>query len=191
MAPAEPAPRWLEDPRLSLESLTPGQRYVAFIVIVLGVIMLRFGIPHGTGVIPASSLLSPGPSSAGVNPGLPSGGSPAPPTGSVGTTAVPGADPGTVPSVPLSSPVSAVPTASVPPSGAAAASAGAPPLPGSSGASGVRRSPGMGTNAPSARQTPSSSARPSGQAPPPAPPSSSACSPATVPLLGSVPCPAP
>jgi hypothetical protein len=37
---------WFEDPRISLDGLTPGQRYTALIVILLAVLMLRFGLPR-------------------------------------------------------------------------------------------------------------------------------------------------
>ena len=41
-------PSWFEDPHFSLESLTPGQRYTALLVLVLTVLMVTIGVPRGT-----------------------------------------------------------------------------------------------------------------------------------------------
>lgn len=38
---------WWENPRLSLDFLTPGQRYTAVLTIALGVLLLAFGLPSG------------------------------------------------------------------------------------------------------------------------------------------------
>lgn len=38
---------WLENPHLSLDFLTAGQRYTAVLTIVLGVLLLAFGLPSG------------------------------------------------------------------------------------------------------------------------------------------------
>jgi hypothetical protein len=51
--------RWFEDPRISLDGLTPGQRYSALIVIVLAVLMLRFGLPRSGPVARAPDNVIP------------------------------------------------------------------------------------------------------------------------------------
>ena len=38
---------WLEDPRLSLEGLSPGQRYTAVLALALAIAMLTIGVPRG------------------------------------------------------------------------------------------------------------------------------------------------
>ncbi|MHB8466460.1 MAG: hypothetical protein ACYDH6_23100 [Acidimicrobiales bacterium] len=56
MMPTEPTTKqeperranWFEDPHISLERLTPGQRYTAAIVIVLSLLMLGIGLPRHT-----------------------------------------------------------------------------------------------------------------------------------------------
>lgn len=55
---------WFEDPHFSLDGLTPGQRYTAFIVIVLALLMLRIGLPGkapsaGTSRLPAPASTVP------------------------------------------------------------------------------------------------------------------------------------
>lgn len=40
---------WWDDPRLSLDALSPGQRYTAFITLALAVALMAFGIERGEG----------------------------------------------------------------------------------------------------------------------------------------------
>src|SRR5438067_13274535 len=48
------ARNWLEDPRISLEGLTPGQRYTAVIVVVLAILMVKVGLPRTSSSLAAS-----------------------------------------------------------------------------------------------------------------------------------------
>jgi hypothetical protein len=54
---------WLEDPHFSL---TPGQRYTVLVVIVLALLMLRFGLPVDTSSATTSGR--PVPSVPATNP---------------------------------------------------------------------------------------------------------------------------
>lgn len=47
LAPSPALQSWLENPRLSLDFLTPGQRYTAVLTIGLGILLLAFGLPSG------------------------------------------------------------------------------------------------------------------------------------------------
>jgi hypothetical protein len=55
------ARRWLDDPKLELDALSPGQRYTLFITLALAVCLLAFGLPPDGPVNASSSadLLTP------------------------------------------------------------------------------------------------------------------------------------
>jgi len=101
--PTDRKPNWFEDPHVNL---TPGQRYTAFIVVMLAVLMLRIGLPRGGNSlgIPSSPLsapsssasispapaAAPAPSPSPALPGLPTADAPAAvPVGPAASTAVP------------------------------------------------------------------------------------------------------
>lgn len=70
--------RWLEDPRLSLENLSPGQRYTAVIAGALALAMITVGVPRGdTTPAAATSYTVP---SAAMSAGLVPAPTVAPPT---------------------------------------------------------------------------------------------------------------
>lgn len=46
MAQHEDPPSWLEDPHLSLDRLTPGQRYTLVLVAIVIILMFKIGLPR-------------------------------------------------------------------------------------------------------------------------------------------------
>jgi hypothetical protein len=51
--------RWLEDPHLSLDTLSPGQRYTALIALGLAIALLLWGVPRGHHTVSTTELSVP------------------------------------------------------------------------------------------------------------------------------------
>lgn len=67
----EPPRSWFADPRLSLDALTPGQRYTAVLTVVLVIGLLAFGVPRGSRSPVAAPVVQPqSPGGAAVRAGL-------------------------------------------------------------------------------------------------------------------------
>lgn len=70
----EPPPTFWEDPRFSIYSLTPGQRYTSVLAVAFALALLAFGVPHHG----RNSVLSGNSSTPACAAGSPAAGSSSP-----------------------------------------------------------------------------------------------------------------